>query len=165
MISSVSETPTSRPGRRPRAFKLAHFTSLGYDREAVDAFLAEAEHALTSTPPTMAPYEIQDARFPAVRWSRGYDMRAVDERGKVVAEEYLRSFYDTAYSRPELGTELPLVGTLGELVPGSPAALRSSPVRIGDIFGAMLHGNLVHTSTALIRRSRLVAGGDACLLH
>ncbi len=87
------------------------------------------------------------------------DMRAVDERGKVVAEEYLRSFYDTAYSRPELGTELPLVGTLGELVPGSPAALRSSPVRIGDIFGAMLHGNLVHTSTALIRRSRLVAGG------
>ena len=81
MISSVTEQrDQQRPRRRTRAFRTARFTSLGYDRESVDTFLAEAEHALTSTPPTMAPYEIQDARFPAVRWSRGYDMREVDER-------------------------------------------------------------------------------------
>ena len=83
-ISGVSEQSDERdqhrPRRRPRAFRLARFTSLGYERDAVDRFLAEAEQALRSTPPTMAPYEIQDARFPAVRWSRGYDMREVDER-------------------------------------------------------------------------------------
>jgi len=76
----VSDPEQPRPRRRARAFKLAPFISLGYDRDAVDQFLADAERALSSTPPTMAPYEIQDARFPAVRWSRGYDMREVDER-------------------------------------------------------------------------------------
>jgi DivIVA domain-containing protein len=85
MISGVtSDEPTGEPRperRRPaRAFRLARFTALGYEREPVDRFLAEAERALGRTPPTMAPYEIQDARFPAVRWSRGYDMREVDER-------------------------------------------------------------------------------------
>ena len=87
MITGVtSDQPTGearpdRSSRRPaRTFRLARFTALGYDREAVDRFLAEAEHALGSTPPAMAPYEVQDARFPAVRWSRGYDMREVDER-------------------------------------------------------------------------------------
>lgn len=86
MISGVtSDEPPGepRPERRrrsTRAFRLARFTALGYEREAVDRFLAEVELALGSTPPTMAPYEVQDARFPAVRWSRGYDMREVDER-------------------------------------------------------------------------------------
>ena len=81
MITGVSRSDPPRQGRRtPRAFRLARFTALGYEREAVDRFLAEAERALASTPPTMAPYEIQDVRFPAVRWSRGYDLRAVDER-------------------------------------------------------------------------------------
>ncbi len=69
-----------RPRRGSRAFPLARLGSLGYRREAVDRFLAEAEEALRSTPPAMAPYEVQDARFPGVRWSRGYDMREVDER-------------------------------------------------------------------------------------
>jgi DivIVA domain-containing protein len=82
-VSERSEPPESeapRPRRRQRAFRLARFTSLGYEQEPVDRFLAEAERAMSSTPPAMAPYEIQDARFPAVRWSRGYDMREVDER-------------------------------------------------------------------------------------
>ena len=30
---------------------------------------------------------------------------------------------------------------------------------VGDIFGDMLYGNLVHTSTVLVRRTRVVAGG------
>ena len=97
MITSVSDRtdpPPSPDGegqqrarRRPRAFRLARFTSLGYEREAVDRFLAEAERAMGSTPPAMAPYEIQDARFPAVRWSRGYDMREVDERLQELRDE------------------------------------------------------------------------------
>ncbi len=80
MSDATPEPSSTRPRRRVRPFRLASFISLGYEREAVDTFLAQAEHALSSTPPTMAPYEIQDARFPAVRWSRGYDMREVDER-------------------------------------------------------------------------------------
>jgi DivIVA domain-containing protein len=85
-VTERSERPDGR-GRRTRAFRMARFTSLGYEREAVDGFLAEAERAMGSTPPAMAPYEIQDARFPAVRWSRGYDMRAVDERLQELRDE------------------------------------------------------------------------------
>lgn len=73
-----SRAPRRRGRRRP--FRAARFTSVGYEREAVDRFLAQVEQAMSATPPAMAPYEIQDARFPAVRWSRGYDMREVDER-------------------------------------------------------------------------------------
>ena len=86
MIVGVTER-TDSPRRPPRAFKMARFTALGYEREPVDRFLAEAERAMSSTPPTMAPYEIQDARFPAVRWSRGYDMRSVDERLQALRDE------------------------------------------------------------------------------
>jgi glycosyltransferase involved in cell wall biosynthesis len=87
------------------------------------------------------------------------DMRAVDEQGAVVAPDYLRYYYDSAYARPELAGTLPNVATLGDLVPDTPELLRTAPVRIGDIFGAMLYGNLVHTSTALFRRQRVVDGG------
>ena len=52
----------------------------GYDVAQVDTFLHEAERALRRTPPTMAPYEVQDARFRGVRWGKGYAMRPVDER-------------------------------------------------------------------------------------
>jgi len=80
-VDSEESLGESAPRRgRHRPFRSARFTSLGYEREAVDRFLAEVDQALSATPPTMAPYEIQDARFPAVRWSRGYDMREVDDR-------------------------------------------------------------------------------------
>ena len=52
----------------------------GYDVAQVDTFLHEAERALRRNPPTMAPYEVQDARFRGVRWGKGYAMRPVDER-------------------------------------------------------------------------------------
>lgn len=52
----------------------------GYDVAQVEKFLHEADRALRRDPPTMAPYEVQDARFRGVRWRRGYEMRAVDER-------------------------------------------------------------------------------------
>jgi DivIVA domain-containing protein len=87
-IFDVSEqSDQQRPRRRTRAFRLARFTSLGYERQAVDTFLRQAERSLSSTPPTMAPYQIQDARFPAVRWSRGYDLREVDERMDQLRDE------------------------------------------------------------------------------
>lgn len=60
-------------------FPLTGFLRRGYDVSEVETFLHEAERALRSDPPTMAPYEVQDARFRGVRWRRGYEMRAVDE--------------------------------------------------------------------------------------
>jgi hypothetical protein len=57
------------------------------------------------------------------------------------------------------GRVLPVVGQLGTFAPGCPETIGDAPVRIGDIFCDMLYGNLVHTSTVLVRRTRVVAGG------
>lgn len=66
--------------RVARPFPLARRARRGYRREAVDSFLEDVARASASEPVAMAPYEVQDVRFPTVRWSRGYDMRAVDDR-------------------------------------------------------------------------------------
>jgi len=87
------------------------------------------------------------------------DMRAVDESGVVLAPRYLRTFYDTSYKRLDSSCALPVVGPLGALAPGCPDPIFDAPVRIGDIFCDMLYGNVVHTSTVLVRRTRVVAGG------
>lgn len=49
----------------------------GYVRDEVDGFVYELRHALRQDPPTMAPYEVLDARFHVTR-RRGYAMREVD---------------------------------------------------------------------------------------
>lgn len=87
------------------------------------------------------------------------DMRTVDESGTVRAPRYLRTFYGPTYERLDAGTTMPIVGSLGSFAPGCPEPIRDAPVRIGDIFTDMLYGNLVHTSTVLVRRSRVAAGG------
>jgi glycosyltransferase involved in cell wall biosynthesis len=87
------------------------------------------------------------------------DMRAVDESGAVLAPRYLRTFYGSSYKLLDSTRVLPVVGALGALAPGCPDTIRDAPVRIGDIFRDMLYGNLVHTSTVLVRRTRVVAGG------
>lgn len=84
---TTGETRTARRRERQRPFRRARFTSLGYQQESVDRFLAEVDRAMSASPPAMAPYEIQDARFPAVRWSRGYDMQEVDERLDVLRDQ------------------------------------------------------------------------------
>lgn len=66
--------------RSGQDFPVSGLLRRGYEVAAVDAFLHDAERALRSDPPAMAPYEVQDARFRGVRWRRGYDMQAVDER-------------------------------------------------------------------------------------
>ena len=50
-------------------------------------------------------------------------------------------------------------GTLGDFAQGCPDTIRDAPLHIGDIFANMTYGNLVHTSTVLVRRTRVVAGG------
>jgi glycosyltransferase involved in cell wall biosynthesis len=87
------------------------------------------------------------------------DMRAVNEAGAVRAPRFLRTYYDSSYKRLDIERVLPIVGQLGAFAPGCPEEIRDAVVRIGNIFADMLYGNLVHTSTVLVRRTRLVAGG------
>jgi peptidoglycan/xylan/chitin deacetylase (PgdA/CDA1 family)/GT2 family glycosyltransferase len=84
------------------------------------------------------------------------DMEAIDSRDHVLWSHYLRKFY-TAYqwfTNDTLFSEhrrLPLAA-IGDVA--SPAILH-----VGNIFSPMLTGNLVHTSTAMVTRSRLAAVG------
>lgn len=94
------------------------------------------------------------------------DMAAVDEQGTVLDEKYLRTFYD-AHALAHLEQVLAHAGTLRRLWPGAPPDVASAPVYAGDIFSQMLLGNLVHTSTVVLRRDRLRRAGefDASLTH
>lgn len=87
------------------------------------------------------------------------DMRAIDESGAVQAPRYLRTFYGSTYDRVDIGGAMPVVGPLDAFWHACPETIRNAVVRVGNIFGDMLYGNLVHTSTALVRRTRVVAGG------
>jgi glycosyltransferase involved in cell wall biosynthesis len=79
------------------------------------------------------------------------DMAAIDPEGKVVAERYLRRMYtayqwfpgDTLFTR-----RLEAADWLADAKGMPPAPLLS-----GDIYSAMVMGNLVHTSTVMLRRA------------
>lgn len=81
------------------------------------------------------------------------DMLAVDPAGRVLSSMYLRLMYDAyRWFAPE---QLFSVTTpFAALMPDAPEPLHRAPVRFGDIFSPMLMGNLVHTSTVLLRRER-----------
>jgi glycosyltransferase involved in cell wall biosynthesis len=89
------------------------------------------------------------------------DMTAVDENGHVIDERHLRVMY-AAHARVDIGTVLRHIGTLGTLCPTVAGELADAPVRVGDLFSEILLGNLLHTSTVLVRRSWLerVGGFD-----
>ena len=83
-------------------------------------------------------------------WS---DMQAVDPEGQVVSAAFLRTMYHAyRWFKPEdlFADARPLASMM--LAP--PQFPRPVMVRWGDIFSQMLMGNLVHTSTVLLRRSR-----------
>jgi GT2 family glycosyltransferase len=80
------------------------------------------------------------------------DMMAVDETGHVIDERHLRVMYH-AYRVVDVEATLPAVGALSELTAQAPAEFATAPLRQGDLYDAILLGNLMHTSTALMRRS------------
>ena len=94
------------------------------------------------------------------------DMMAVDEHGTVLEETYLRTFYD-AHALARLEEVFEHVGPLEAVSPAVPSRVSRAPVYRGDIFSQMLLGNLVHTSTVVIRRDRLRLVGhfDTSLVH
>lgn len=95
------------------------------------------------------------------------DMMAVNPEGVVLAPRYLTKMY-TAYSwfrnRDHLfGRSFPFA----ELDPKLSAEIGEPRVYSGDIFSQMVLGNLVHTSTVLLRRERFerVKAFDVSLLR
>lgn len=88
-------------------------------------------------------------------WS---DMTAVHTDGHRVAERYLKQFYSTyrLFTTEDLyDQDLPLA-TVAPALAGAVGACR---LYCGDIYAHMVMGNLVHTSTVLLRRERLLASG------
>lgn len=80
------------------------------------------------------------------------DMAAVDDTGRVIDERHLRVMY-AAFGKVDIEALLAQVDTLGDLSASSPSELADTAVRKGDLFSAILLGNLLHTSTVLFRRS------------
>jgi len=93
------------------------------------------------------------------------DMDAVDGDGQVRVPRYLRRMYSAYQTYP---TGYSLFPTHRFVAPPAAAGLEA-PARVflgfGDIYRAMLTGNLVHTSTVLLRRDRqrAVGGFDVAL--
>jgi GT2 family glycosyltransferase len=87
------------------------------------------------------------------------NMIAVDEDGVVLNERYLREFYD-AHALAHLEDVWEDGGSLSDTWKDAPQAAAPAPFYKGDIFSQMLLGNLVHTSTVVLRRERLRQVGD-----
>jgi glycosyltransferase involved in cell wall biosynthesis len=104
-------------------------------------------------------------RFPDVGmiWT---DMIAVSEQGTTLDDRYLRKFYD-AHELARLEEVCEEAGRLEDFWSEAPATAAGARVYKGDIFSQMILGNLVHTSTVLLRRHRLrmVGGFDTTLVH
>jgi len=81
------------------------------------------------------------------------DMIAVDEMGNELYPSYLTRMY-AAYKHFDPAIHFPVSETLGEIWGQGPAAWASRKCYVGHIFTQMIFGNLVHTSTVLLRRSR-----------
>jgi GT2 family glycosyltransferase len=87
------------------------------------------------------------------------DMRAIDEGGYLLHDRYLREFYAT-YRTVRIEDVCEHAGSLGDAWEDAPADVAAAPFYMGDIFSPMILGNLVHTSTVLLRRERVgVTGG------
>ncbi|MCB1970170.1 MAG: glycosyltransferase [Geminicoccaceae bacterium] len=94
------------------------------------------------------------------------DMRAVDVSGRIVGERWLRQMY-TAYRKldayPVFSHEQS-AASLGITAGGLPGDVM---IRMGRILGPMIMGNLVHLSTAVIRREWIerIDGFDPSMRH
>ena len=89
------------------------------------------------------------------------DMAAVDPADRVVDACYLRKMY-SAYQEVDIRRALNKVDSLPGLNSTIPNELSASGVYQGDLSTAILLGNLIHTSTVLLRRSwcQLIGGFD-----
>jgi glycosyltransferase involved in cell wall biosynthesis len=94
------------------------------------------------------------------------DMTAVSPDGRVIEERHLRTYYD-AHALAHIEQVLEGPRALDGIWAEAPADVATAPTYRGDLFSSMLLGNLVHTSTVVLRRDRLriVGGFDTSLSH
>jgi GT2 family glycosyltransferase len=92
-------------------------------------------------------------RFPALgmTWT---DMEMINPSGHVVEPRYLRHMY-TAYRWFSDDDLFPQTFALAELAPDLAGVVGAARLRVGNLFSKMIMGNLVHTSTVMLRRERL----------
>lgn len=92
------------------------------------------------------------------------DMIADRAGGEIVSTAYLRTMY-SAHEYVRIEDMCERLGTLADVLPGAPADMADRPFYAGDVFPAMILGNLVHTSTVVLRRDRLrdIGGFDETL--
>lgn len=81
------------------------------------------------------------------------DMKAVNESGAILYESYLSRMY-SAYAYFDREKHFRISKPIPEAWAGCPAEFRESKCYAGNIFSWMFMGNLVHTSTVLLRRER-----------
>ena len=81
------------------------------------------------------------------------DMDAIGPDGQLLHRRYLTRMYTSyrKFTRDQLFRES---RPLSSIAPGLAAELSDPRVYLGDIFSPMITGNLVHTSTVLLRRER-----------
>jgi len=93
------------------------------------------------------------AHFPELGmiWS---DMEAADPDGAIINKNYLRTMYSAYqwFTNDQLFTRS---YPLGDVVPTISSVADGHRLLIGDIFAKMVMGNLVHTSTVVIKREWL----------
>lgn len=93
------------------------------------------------------------------------DMTAVDPAGNVKHERYLRKMYSAYEWFPDRADLFERSFPLADVASDIAAKIGNPKVYTGDIFSEMVLGNLVHTSTVLLRRERAekVVGFDVSL--
>lgn len=83
------------------------------------------------------------------------DMEAVDQMGTVCDPRYLRRMYHAYRWFPDSASLFSGSCALSSIAPNLSVLIGDVLVGFGDIFSPMIMGNLVHTSTVLIRKNRL----------
>jgi GT2 family glycosyltransferase len=83
------------------------------------------------------------------------DMEAIGTGGEVVSPSYLRTMYHAYRWFPREEQLFPQSFPLAEIAPGLAPVVDDRRLYAGEIFSQMIMGNLVHTSTVLVRRERV----------
>jgi len=84
------------------------------------------------------------------------DMEAIGPDGNSISRHYLRTMYQNSYRWfPETSGLFADSRSLAEVCPQVNAPSPGARLYWGDIYSQMIMGNLVHTSTVLLRRERL----------
>src|SRR4051812_18759444 len=86
------------------------------------------------------------------------DMSTFSRAGEILAERHLRTYY-SAYGLVNFEREKNAAGVLADLIDSAPETFARCPYYVADVFQDMFNGNLVHPSTAIVRRDRLRKSG------